>query len=76
MIISMGRGDYSHHDYAKENRELQLLGQRQGAADRAAGKEPNGYLYHYASPNYAHAKGYRVGYDMLFPAEVLHHASH
>lgn len=61
----LGAPDYSHYDYAAEGVRMYKQGRKEGAADRAAGKEPNHYLYVQASPNYSQAKGYREGYGDL-----------
>lgn len=57
-----GAPDYSHYDYAAEGIRMYEQGKREGAADKANGKEPNAYLYRVASPDYSYAKGYREGY--------------
>ena len=57
-----GAPDLSGHDYAAEAARMYERGKLDGAADRAAGKAPNHYLYVQASPDYSLSKGYREGY--------------
>lgn len=59
-----GAPDYSHYDYAAENVRMYERGKADGEADKAAGKEPNHYLYVRASPDYSAAKGYREGFGL------------
>ena len=63
-IDQRGAPDYSHYDYAAEGARMYEQGKRDGATDKAAGKEPNHYLYVVASSTYSHAKGYREGYGV------------
>ncbi|WP_247997691.1 hypothetical protein [Brucella tritici] len=60
-IDPRGAPDYSHYDYAAEGIRMYEQGKREGAADKANGKEPNAYLYLVASSDYSYAKGYARG---------------